>query len=111
MPIEKLIYTKAERISEIAAAVIAACSVAGYVVLMALGKVSGVAIIGVLTTLILYGICTLCSTMPQHTNVFLHPEKCSEKQLHNARKGFIILKILFIAAMFAVTAMGGITGA
>lgn len=109
MPIEKLTYTKAEKFAEIAAAVIAACSVAGYIVLMAFGKVSGVAIIGILTTLIIYAVCTLCSTMPQHTNVFLHPEKCSEKQLHNARKGFIILKILFIAALLAVTAMGGIT--
>ncbi len=109
MPIEKLTYTKAERIAEIAAAVIAACSVAGYVVLMASGRVSGVAIIMILATLILYAVCTLCSAMPQHTNVFTHPENCTEKQLRYARRGFIIGKILFIAAMLVVTAMGGIT--
>lgn len=109
MPIEKLTYTKGEKLAELAAAVIAVCSVAGYVILMALGRVSGVVIIMILSTLILYGICTLCSTMPQHTNVFTHPENCSEKQLRNARRAFIIGKIAFIAAMFAVTAMGGVT--
>ncbi|MDE6728320.1 MAG: hypothetical protein K2J80_10345 [Oscillospiraceae bacterium] len=109
MPIEKLTYTKGERFAEIAAAVIAACGIAGYIVLMASGRVSGVAIIMILSTLILYSVCTLCSTMPQHTNVFTHPENCSEKQLRNARRGFIVGKILFVAAMFTVTAMGGIT--
>ena len=109
MPIEKLSYTKGERFAEITAAVIAVCSAAGYIVLMALEKASaGEAILMILSTLIVYGVCTLCSTMPQHTNVFLHPEKCSEKQLRNARKGFIIGKILFIAVMLAVTATGGI---
>lgn len=109
MPIEKLVYTKGEKFTEIAAAVIAVCSVAGYVIFMALGRVSGVAIIMILSTLILYGVCTLCSTMPQHTNVFTRPEECSEKQLHYARRAFIVGKIVFTAAMFAVTAMGGVT--
>lgn len=109
MPIEKLTYSKGERIAEIAAAVIAVCSVVGNIVLIALGKATGTAIIMTVLTLILYGICTLCSTMPQHTNVFTHPENCSEKQLRYARRGFIVGKILFIAAMFAVTAMGGVT--
>ena len=109
MPIEKLTYTKGEKFAEIGAAVIAVCSVAEYIVLMVFGKVSGVAIIMILSTLIIYAVCTLCSTMPQHTNVFTHPEKCSEKQLRYARRGFIIGKILFIATMFAVTATGGIT--
>ena len=107
MPIEKLIYSKGEKIAELAAAVVAEFSVAGYIVFMASGRASGVAIIMILVTLILYGVCTLCSTMPQHANVFTHPERCSEKQLRNARKGFIILKILFVAAMFVVTALGG----
>lgn len=108
MPIEKLTYTKGEKLAELAAALIAACSIAGYVVLMAFGKVSaGAAIIMSLMTLIIYGICTLCSTMPQHTNVFTHPEKCSEKQLRYARRGFIAGKILFIAALLVVTALGG----
>ena len=108
MIIEKLTYTKGEKIAEIAATVTALCSVAGYVVLMISEKVSGAAIILLLATLILYAICTLCSTMPQHTNVFTHPENCSEKQLRFARRAFIIGKILFIAAMFAVTAIGGV---
>ena len=109
MIIEKLSYTKGEKGAEIAAAAFAACSVAGYIVLMIFGKVSGVAIIMILSTLIIYAVCTLCSTMPQHTNVFTRPEKSSEKQLHYARRAFIIGKILFIAAMFAVTVMGGVT--
>ena len=108
MIIEKLSYTKGEKIAEIAAAAIAAFSVAGYIVLMILEKVSGAAIIMILSTLILYGVCTLCSTMPQHTNVFTRPENCSEKQLRYARRAFIIGKILFVAAMFVVTAIGGV---
>lgn len=109
MPIEKLTYSQGERIAEIAAAVIAVCSVAGYIVLTAFGRNPGTAIIMILLTMILYGIGTLCSTMPQHTNVFTHPENCTEKQLRNARRGFIIGKILFIAALFVVTASGGVT--
>lgn len=109
MPIEKLAYTKGEKIAEIAAAAIAACGIAGYIALIALGKATGTAIIMIVLTLILYGICTLCSTMPQHTNVFTRPKNCTEKKLRNARRGFIIGKILFIAAMFAVTATGGVT--
>lgn len=109
MPIEKLTYTKGEKLAELAAALVAVCSVAGYVIFMALGRVSGVAIIMILLTFIIYAVCTLCSTMPQHTNVFTHPENCTEKQLRNARRAFIVGKILFIAAMFAVTAMGGVT--
>lgn len=109
MPIEKLTYTKGEKIAEIAAVVIAGCSVAGYIILMVSEKVSDIAMIMIPATLILYAVCTLCPTMPQHTNIFTHPEKCSEKQLRYARRGFIIGKILFIAAMFTVTAMGGVT--
>lgn len=109
MPIEKLTYTKGEKFAEIAAAVIVACSVAGYVVLMALENASaGVAILMILSTLLVYGVCTLCSTAPQHANVFIHPENCTEKQLRNARRGFIIGKIVFVIVMLAVTAMGGI---
>lgn len=109
MPIEKLTYTKGEKLAELAAAIIAVCSIAGYIAFIVLGKATGTAIIMIVVTLISYGICTLCSTMPQHTNVFTHPENCSEKQLRNARRAFIIGKIAFIAAMFAVTAMGGVT--
>lgn len=109
MPIEKLTYTKGEKLAELAAAIIAVCGIAGYIVFIALGKATGIAIIMILVTAIIYGICTLCSTMPQHTNVFTHPENCTEKQLRYARRAFIIGKIAFIAAMFAVTAMGGVT--
>lgn len=109
MPIEKLTYTKGEKLAELAAAVIAVCGAAGYILLAAFGKASaGTAIIMSLMTLIIYGVCTLCSTMPQHTNVFTHPEKCTEKQLRNARRGFIAGKILFIAALLVVTALGGL---
>ena len=109
MIIEKLSYTKGEKAAEIAAAALAVCSAAGYVVLMILGKDSGAAIIMLLSTLFLYGVCTLCSAVPQHANVFTRPENCSEKQLRFARRAFIIGKMLFIAAMFVVMAMGGVT--
>ena len=110
MIIEKLSYTKGEKAAEIAAAGLTACSVGAYFVLMAFGKAdTGAVILMTLMTLILYGVCTLCSAVPQHANVFTRPENCSEKQLRFARRAFIIGKILFIAAMFAVTAMGGVT--
>ena len=107
MILEKLTYSKGERIAEIAAVVISACGIAGYIVFIASGKAPGTSVIMILVTLITYGIGTLCSTMPQHTNVFTHPENCTEKQLRNARRGFIVGKIVFVIAMFAVTAMGG----
>lgn len=102
---EKLIYSKGEKIAEIAAAVIAACSVTGYIVLMAFGKVSGDAALMILATLILYGVLTLCSTMPQHANIFTHPERYTEKQFHYARRGCIAAKIILITLLFITTAI------
>ena len=104
---EKLTYSKGEKFAEIAAAVIAACSVTGYIVLMAFGKVSGDAALMILATLILYGILTLCSTMPQHANLFTHPEKYTEKQFHYARRVCITAKIILITLLFITTSILG----
>lgn len=109
--IEKLPYTNGEKAAEIISCVVTAGAVGGYIVLFALGKTTettGAAIMMIPVTLILYGVCTLCSTAPQHTNVFTRPENASEKQLRIARRAFILGKILFVAAMFAVTAVGSV---
>ncbi len=104
MVLEKLTYSKGEKFAEIAAAVIAVSSVAGYIVLMTLEMISGEAVLMILATLILYGIFTLCSTMPQHANLFTHPEKYTEKQFRYARRGCIAAKIILIVLLFIITA-------
>lgn len=103
MPIEKLPYTKGEKFAEIAAVVIVACSVAGYVVLMSMGRTSGAAVIFIVVSLILYTALTLCSVFPQHTNVAMNPEKCSEKKLRMIRRCCIAAKIVLIALLFVPT--------
>lgn len=103
MPIEKLSYTKGEKLAEIAAAVIAASSIAGYIVLMSMGRTSGAAVIHIVVSLILYTACTFCSVFPQHTNVAMNPEKCSEKKLRMIRHCCIAAKIVLIALLFAPT--------
>lgn len=107
MPIEKLNYSKGERFAEIASAVITAGSVAGYITLFALSKISGVFMILIVASLILYTAFTVCSVFPQHTNVAMNPEKCSEKQLHSIRWGCIIAKIVFVGLMFAMAVADG----
>ena len=107
MPIEKLIYTNGEKAAEITAAVITAGSVAGYIALFALGKTSGVSMILIVVSLILYTALTLCSAFPQHTNVAMNPEKCSEKKLRTIRRACIAAKIVLIGLMFAMAVVDG----
>ena len=103
---EKLIYTKGEKFAEIAAIIVTACAVAGYILMFALGKISGEAIIMLILTVIIYGICTLCSVSPQHANVFSRPENCTEKQFRHARRWFIIGKIALVLTMFLIAVSG-----
>ena len=107
MPIEKLNYSKGEKIAEIAVAVITAGAVAGYITLFALSKISGVFTILIVVSLILYTVFTVCSVFPQHTNVAANPEKCSEKQLRSIRWGCIIAKIVLVGLMFAMAVVDG----
>lgn len=109
MTIEKLTYTKGERIAETAAAVIAAGSVAVCVVMMCTGNAPEAAPILILCSLIFYAVMTLSSVMPQHMNWFTHPEKATEKQLRNVRRGCILAKLVLIPLLFVVVAAGGVT--
>lgn len=100
MIIEKLPLTNGEKVAEIISGVLTVGSVAGYVLLMSTGAISGVAVIMIVVSLILYTACTICSFFPQHTNIAMNPEKCSEKKLRLIRRGCITAKIILVALMF-----------
>ncbi len=102
---EKLIYSKGEKFAEAASIIVAAGSVAGYIALLALDKTSGVTVIYIVVSLILYTALTLCSAFPQHTNVAMNPEKSSDKKLHIIRQCCIAAKIVVIGLLFAVEAI------
>ncbi len=103
-----LIYTNGERFGEVSAAVVTAGTIAGYIALFALDKTSGAAVILILVSLILYAALTLCSAFPQHTNVALNSEKCSNKKLRVIRRCCIAAKIVVIGLMFAAAAIEGL---
>ncbi len=107
MPIEKLNYSKGEKLAEIASAVITAGSVAGYIALFALNKISGVFIILIVVSLTLYTAFTVCSVFPQRTDLAAKLEKCGEKQLHSIRRYCIAAKIILIGLMFAMVVVNG----
>lgn len=101
MIIEKLPLTKGEKVAEIVSGELTIGSVVGYVVLMSTGVISGVAVIMIVLSLIWYTAFTICSLFPQHTNIAMNPEKCSEKRLRSIRRGCIAANIIFVALMFA----------
>lgn len=100
---DKLTYTKGERAAEIIAGAFAAAVVAAQIVMIALGFLTGGEIILILVELIIYGVFTLCSVYPQHTNLFTKPEECSESRFRAARRGFIAAKIVLAAALFVLS--------
>lgn len=100
---DKLEYTKAERAGETACGILAGAFSAAEVVMMALGAVDGGNIILLLVLLIIYGIFTLCSVYPQHTNLFNKPEKISEKAFHAVRRGLMIGKAALMTALFVLS--------
>ncbi len=100
---EKVNYTKGELTAEILAGIVTAGAVAGYIALFSLDKATGVAVILIVVSLILYVSLTLCSAFPQHTNVAMNPEKSSDKKLHTIRRGCIIAKIVVVGLLFLCT--------
>lgn len=100
---DKLPYTKGERAAEIIAGAFAAAVVAAQIVMIALGSLTGGEIILIVVELIIYGVFTMCSVYPQHTNLFNKPEKCSESSFRAARRGFIAAKTVLVAALFVLS--------
>lgn len=100
---DKLTYTKSEKISEIACGALAAAFAATMIMLMVCEITGGENIIFLVVLLIIYGIFTLCSVYPQHTNIFTKPEKISEKGFRAARRAFLIGKAVLMAAIFLLS--------
>ncbi len=105
---KKVVYTKGEKVAEIISGVVTVGAVGGYIALFALGKISGVSMILIVVSLILYTAFTLCSAFPGFTNIAMNPEKCTEKNLRSIRRGCIAAKIIFVGLMFAMSAVDAI---
>ena len=100
---DKLTYTRSEKIAEIACAGTAAIFTSSMVTLMALGQTDGGNSILLVVLLIIYGLFTICSVFPQHTNLFDKPENISEASFRKARRGLIIAKTILMAAIFVLS--------
>lgn len=100
---EKLAYTAGEKAAEISCGAAAALFCIAQTVMMAAGVVSGGHIIILVVMLIIYGIFSLCSVYPQHTNIFSRPEKISVENFRAARRGFIIGKAVLTTAIFVLS--------
>ncbi len=105
---KKVAYTGGEKTAEIISGVVTVGAVGGYIALFALGKTSGVAMILIVVSLILYTAFTLCSAFPGFTNIAMNPEKCTEKNLRTIRRGCISAKLILIGLMFAMEMVGAI---
>lgn len=100
---DKLPYTKGEKTAEAVCGGICAAIVAAELVLMILGKITSGAVIILLVSLIIYGVFSVCSVYPQHTNIFNKPENCSEAKFRKARRILCWARLIFVAALFALT--------
>ena len=100
---DKLAFTKGERIAEIVCAVLFAAFFAVYIVLMAVGYLSGAAILMLVISGVMYAIWTTCSIYPQWTNLVSKPEELSEQRLHKLRVGCLITDYIFLILIFAMT--------
>lgn len=106
MKIEKLTYTTGEKIAETASGIAAAGGIACLLIMTSLGRIDGDNVVIALCVGILYAVLTICSVCTQHANLFMHPEKLSEKKLRAARKICIIAKIVFCAAICVFPLIG-----
>ncbi|MBP1543565.1 MAG: hypothetical protein J6A16_05680 [Oscillospiraceae bacterium] len=103
---DKIVFTKGEKIAEIICAVTFAAMIVTYIVLMAVGYLSGESILMMVSSGILYSICTVCSVWPQGTNLVSRPEYYSDKGFHRLRKGCIAAAFIFLIVVFAITVIG-----
>ena len=100
---DKLIYTRGEKVAEIACAGTCAAFVAAMTAMMSLGQTDGGNSILLVVLLIVYGLFTTCSVFPQHTNLFDKPENISEASFRKARRGLIVAKMILMAAIFVLS--------
>ena len=100
---DKLTYTHGEKIAEAACAGTEAVFTAAMITLMALGQTDGGNSILLVVLMIIYGLFTICSVFPQHTNLFDKPENISEASFRKARRGLIIAKTILMTAIFVLS--------
>lgn len=100
---DKLSYTSGEKAAEISCGISAALLCAAEVVMMAAGLTGGENMIFLVVMLIIYGVFSLCSVYPQHTNIFGKPEEIYEKAFHAVRRGCIISRAVLMAALFILS--------
>lgn len=104
--ITKLEMTMGERIAEIISAVMTVGFFAAYIVMAAMGIMESGVVIMAVVTLILYGAFSICSFMPQWSNIMYKPETATPEKLHRIRKGCIAAKIILICAMMILSIIG-----
>lgn len=100
---DKLPYTKTEKVGEAVCGAAVAAMLAVVIILVFIGFLTGAALIPLVVSLVVYGVFTLCSVYPQHTNLFDKPEKCTEEGFRRARRGLIWAKLILVTALFALT--------
>lgn len=100
---DKLPYTKAEKVGEAVCGAAAAAMLTVVIILIITGFLTGAALIPLVVSLVVYGVFSLCSVYPQHTNLFNRPEDCSEEKFRRARIQLIWAKLILVAALFALT--------
>lgn len=105
MQIEKLNYSKGEKLAEIASAVITAGAVAEQIVMFNSGRISGSMILMILVIITVYTAFTFYSVFPQRTDLAAKLEKCSENQLHSIRWYCITAKTILIGLTSAAVAV------
>lgn len=101
--IDKIPFTKGEKIAEIICAVLFGVFFAAYIVLIAMGYLTGASIIMIVISGVMYTIWTLCSIYPQWTNLVSKPEDMSEEKLHKLRRGCLAADYIFLVLIFAIT--------
>lgn len=96
---DKLAYLKGERTAEIIVGILTAAVVAADIAFIA----SGALTIVIMATMILYGVLSVCSVWPQHTNIFDTRKTYAEKDFRKARRVCIAAKAVFTVALFPLS--------
>lgn len=100
MFIDKLSYTKNEKIAEIAGGITLGAFEVTYIVLMLTKILPTFSVLMVVVSALSYGIFSIVSVYPQNTN--LVKESTTEQDLHKIRRDAIAGKIILVAVMFGM---------
>ena len=100
---DKLPYEKNEKLLEAVCGAVFGFMKVVEILLMALGYLSGAALITFVVSLVVYGAFSLCSVYPQHTNLFTKPEECTEEKFRRARKSMAFARMIIVSALFLLT--------